>query len=558
MTKNTLSEIELLKASLRGQTPAFEVIVQRYQSLICAITYSATGSVEKSEELAQQAFVKGWKNLNQLKDLTRFRAWLCGITRNLIYDSYRRQKNDITSKAIPMDSIQDHPSEDIGPVEAAISKEREAIVNEALSKIPETFREPLVLYYREDRSYRQVADQLGFSEHTARERISQARNLLREKVALLVEETIERTKPGKVFTTTVITSIAGLAAIKGSGVAAAAGIAATSTTAGTATGVAAVMSGITAKIITVVAVVAIGVGAVVIYKQVTEPERPIDLPQTEIIAQERKEEQEKIIEEITEKPSGKTATMSVIDETKDNLDNGKSTVVSPQSMLDEDSKFQFVPKGVLSGLITDADTGEPISNTEIRISCGRIYQTKTDEHGFYAFDKIEKSDNYEISINLWDYVGIDSNADRPPTIRLLNDKQVVRHFQLKKACMVELTVKNEDDKPLEDAKIHVSRLSDSRGWSVGAEESGGNRTNKEGFVLLGGFPPNDTYFITIQHSYWVTVKGRKNYRTHRFDYAPAGLEVFLADPNQIEVIEVVLKKGQKIRGYAQYQGHRQP
>lgn len=390
MTKNTPSETELLKASLRGQTLAFEVIIQNYQSLICAITYSATGSVEKSEELAQQAFIKGWKNLGQLKDLSKFRAWLCGITRNLIYDSYRRQKNDITSKAIPMDSIRDHPSEDIGPIEAAISKEREAIVNEALSKIPETYREPLVLYYREDKSYRQVADQLGFSEHTARERISQARNLLREKVASLVEETIERTKPGKVFTSTVVASIVGLTAIKGSGVAAAAGIAATSTTAGTATAVATVMSGITAKIITTVAVVAIGVGAVVIYKQVTKPKRPLDLSQTEIITQESEEEQEKITEEITEKPSSKMATMSVIDETKDKLNNGKSTVLLPQSTPDKDSEFKFIPKGVLSGLITDTDTGEPIANTQIRISCGRIYQTKTDEHGFYAFDKIEK------------------------------------------------------------------------------------------------------------------------------------------------------------------------
>ncbi len=555
MTKNIPSEIELLKASLRGQTPAFEVIVQKYQSLICAITYSATGSVEKSEDLAQQAFVKGWKNLGQLKDLSKFRAWLCGITRNLIYDSYRRQKNDITSKAIPMDSIQDQASEDIGPIEAAISKEREAIVNEALSKIPETFREPLVLYYRQDKSYRQVADQLGFSEHTARERISQARSLLKEKVASLVEETIERTKPGKVFTSTVIASIAGLAAVKGSGVAAAAGIAAGSTTAGTATGVAAVTSGITSKIITAAVAVTIVVGAVITYKQVTKPERPPDLSRTEMIAPERKEEQEKITEEITEQPGGETAAGPVIDEIRDKSDAEKSTVVLPRSMPDKDSEFKFEPKGVLSGLITDADTGEPVANTQIRISCGRIYQTKTDEHGFYAFDKIEKSDNYEISINSWDYIGIDFNADRPPTIRLLNDKQVVRHFQLKKACMVELTVKDEDGKPLEDAKIHVSRLADSRGWPVGAEESGGNgnRTNKEGFVLLGGFPPNDTYFITIQHSYWVTVEGRKNFRTHRFDYAPAGIEVFLADPNRIEVIEVILKKGQKIRGYAQYQ-----
>ena len=555
MTKNIPNEIELLKASLRGQTPAFEVIVQKYQSLICAITYSATGSVEQSEELAQQAFIKCWKNLGQLKDLAKFRAWLCSITRNLIYDSYRRQKNDVTSKAIPMDSIQDHPSEDIGPIEAAISKEREAIVNEALSKIPETFREPLVLYYREDRSYRQVADQLGFSEHTARERISRAQNLLRERIASLVEETIESTKPGKVFTSTVVASIAGLAAIKGSGVAAAAGVAATSSTAGIATRIAAVMSGITAKIITIIVVVAVGVGTIVVYKQATKSEQSSVLPQPEWIAPEQQKEQDKVTEEITEQSNGEMNTLSIIDETKDNSDNGKSTLVVPQSMPVKESEYKFVPKGVLSGLITDADTGEPIANTEIRITCGRIYQTKTDDHGFYVFDKIEKSDNYEISINSWDHVGIDFNADRPPTIRLQNDKQVVRHFQLKKACMVELTVKDEDGTPLEDAEIFVSRLADSRGWPVGAEESGGNgnRTDKEGFVLLGGFPPNDTYFITIQHSYLVRVEGRKNYWTQRFDYAPTGLEVFLEDANLIEVIDVVLKKGQKIRGYAQYQ-----
>jgi RNA polymerase sigma factor (sigma-70 family) len=298
MTKNTLSDIELLKASLRGQTPAFEVIVRKYQSLICAITYSATGSAERSEELAQQAFVKCWKNLGQLKDLSKFRAWLCSITRHVINDSYRRQKNDITSKAIPMDSIRDHPSEDTGPVDAAISKEREAIVNEALSKIPETFREPLVLYYREDRSYRQVADQLGFSEHTARERISRARSLLKEKVASLVEETIERTKPSKVFTTAVIASIAGIA-IKGSGVAAAAGIGAATSTAGTPTGLAAIMSGVTAKIITAAVVVVIGVGAVVTYKHVTKPSPGPELSQAGIIVQKQGEEQDNVKEEVT-------------------------------------------------------------------------------------------------------------------------------------------------------------------------------------------------------------------------------------------------------------------
>ena len=67
MFKHSTNEIEMLQACLKGQNEAFEAIIKKYQSLVCAITYSATRNVEKSEELAQQAFVKAWTNLDQLK-----------------------------------------------------------------------------------------------------------------------------------------------------------------------------------------------------------------------------------------------------------------------------------------------------------------------------------------------------------------------------------------------------------------------------------------------------------------------------------------------------------
>jgi RNA polymerase sigma-70 factor, ECF subfamily len=59
-------EIDLLKQSTQGQANAFEAIVAKYQSLVCAITYSGTGSMELSEELAQETFVKAWMNLSKL------------------------------------------------------------------------------------------------------------------------------------------------------------------------------------------------------------------------------------------------------------------------------------------------------------------------------------------------------------------------------------------------------------------------------------------------------------------------------------------------------------
>ncbi|MHC5158034.1 MAG: RNA polymerase sigma factor, partial [Planctomycetota bacterium] len=76
MAKQVYDEIQVLRSCAGGDSAAFEAIVSKYQSLVCAITYSAVGQVDKSEELAQQAFINAWQNLAQLQDLDMFKAWL--------------------------------------------------------------------------------------------------------------------------------------------------------------------------------------------------------------------------------------------------------------------------------------------------------------------------------------------------------------------------------------------------------------------------------------------------------------------------------------------------
>ena len=79
MPKRTQAEIELIEASLTGNTQAFEELVRKYQSLVCAITYSRTGCLDTSEELAQETMLLAWKNLGQLRELEKFSTWLCRI-----------------------------------------------------------------------------------------------------------------------------------------------------------------------------------------------------------------------------------------------------------------------------------------------------------------------------------------------------------------------------------------------------------------------------------------------------------------------------------------------
>ena len=163
MANESTKEIELLHKCLKDNSDAFGCIVAKYQSLICAITYSATGNTAVSEDMAQEAFINAWKNLAQLKDLSKFRVWLCSITRNVVRNHLRDKKQDSVMRGVPMDSLENMPHNGSEPIDAAISKEQEAVVWQALQRIPEEYREPLVLFYRQEQSVREVAQQLALS-----------------------------------------------------------------------------------------------------------------------------------------------------------------------------------------------------------------------------------------------------------------------------------------------------------------------------------------------------------------------------------------------------------
>lgn len=149
MTNKDYDENKLLKSCTDGNTAAFEIIVHKYKSLVCAITYSAVGQVEKSEELAQQAFVNAWKNLKQLNDFNKFKAWLLSITRNVIRDFFRKQNRDIVSQAQSIDSLKEVEAKTPKPLNVIISREQQEIIRDSLQQIPEIYREPLVLFYRQ-------------------------------------------------------------------------------------------------------------------------------------------------------------------------------------------------------------------------------------------------------------------------------------------------------------------------------------------------------------------------------------------------------------------------
>lgn len=228
-------DAELVAASLSGNRDAFGQIVSRYQSLICSLAYSATGSLGTSEDLAQETFITAWRHLRHLRKRHKLRAWLCGIARNRINSSLRRDGREPVIAADQLDAVPESASPEPLPHDQAIGKEEEAILWRSLERIPEIYREPLVLFYREHQSIENVATALDLSEDAVKQRLSRGRKLLHEQVLAFVEGALERTNPGRAFTIGVLAALPltlatsakaaalGAAAIKGGATAKAAG-----------------------------------------------------------------------------------------------------------------------------------------------------------------------------------------------------------------------------------------------------------------------------------------------------------------------------------------------
>jgi RNA polymerase sigma factor (sigma-70 family) len=198
-------DAELVLRSRAGDREAFERIVARYQALICSLAYSATGNLGRSEELAQETFLAAWRQLGTLREPQRLRSWLCGIARNLTRNAFRSQAREPVQE--PLETVCEAPSPERPPSEQAMSREEEAIVWRALEKVPDLYREPLVLFYREGCSVAVVARQLDLSEDAVKQRLARGREMLRAETEAVVEGALRRSRPGRAFTLAVMAAL---------------------------------------------------------------------------------------------------------------------------------------------------------------------------------------------------------------------------------------------------------------------------------------------------------------------------------------------------------------
>jgi RNA polymerase sigma-70 factor, ECF subfamily len=151
-----------------------QLVTANYQA-VYRYAYRLCGTVADAEDLTQKVFLAAQGNLGQLRNIDSSRSWLFTILRNCFLRDRQRQR-PITECDLSINI--DHLSFDTS-VDEEIEPE---LLQAALDEIPELSRLMLVMFYFEERSYREIAQDLALPIGTVMSRLARAKARLRTKL----------------------------------------------------------------------------------------------------------------------------------------------------------------------------------------------------------------------------------------------------------------------------------------------------------------------------------------------------------------------------------------
>ena len=177
----------------RRASPAFTGEVVAHLDHLYRVAFHLVRNPDEAQEYVQETCLRAFHSHEQFTEGTNLKAWLTRILYNYFYDTYHRNKRTVSVEDRP-DSFDDGPdywervpADEPGPEKNMLQKELSGKISEALRKIPEEFRAPIVLVDMGDLSYSQAAEILGCPVGTVRSRLSRGRRLLHKQLQGYVE-----------------------------------------------------------------------------------------------------------------------------------------------------------------------------------------------------------------------------------------------------------------------------------------------------------------------------------------------------------------------------------
>jgi RNA polymerase sigma-70 factor (ECF subfamily) len=178
----TRTDEELVARSRSGDLESFNQLIVRWERPIYALAYRVIGREDDARDVCQEAFLRAFRALPGFKGQAKFSSWLYRITLNLCRDWIRRHRRAPVSQ-MPEDADALELAAERGGVETiedlAARREMTALVEDAMSRLPEEQRTAIILKEYHGMTFQEIADLQGCPLSTVKTRLYQGLTVLR-------------------------------------------------------------------------------------------------------------------------------------------------------------------------------------------------------------------------------------------------------------------------------------------------------------------------------------------------------------------------------------------
>ena len=185
---------ELVERSQRGELRAYDDLVRRYQERIYATLYHMTSNHEDAHDLAQDAFVRGWRAIQSFKGDSSFYTWIyrIAVNRTLNFLKQRRNRtphlslNDLDFGAENNPDLVAFVSEKT-PRRETVLNELQSRLNAAIQKLSEEHRMVVIMHDVQGMPHEEIGKILNCNPGTVRSRLFYARQQLQSWLSDLIK-----------------------------------------------------------------------------------------------------------------------------------------------------------------------------------------------------------------------------------------------------------------------------------------------------------------------------------------------------------------------------------
>jgi len=190
------NEVDQVRRAAAGDVEAFSALVVRHEPVVVSVCMAVLGDEHEARDAAQDAFVRAYLGLDQLRDPRRVKAWLRRIAYSVCVNRLRKRAGRPTEPLSPerLDRI-DARDASMDPQRRAEAREVAEAVRRSIDALPEAYREPIQLFYMDGLTTAAIAGRLGLRDGAVRTRLSRGRELLKPSLVQHWDiETLSRNK----------------------------------------------------------------------------------------------------------------------------------------------------------------------------------------------------------------------------------------------------------------------------------------------------------------------------------------------------------------------------